>query len=350
MPATRGNVSIGCHRGMKLERTSRRPASTPADARGASGWAKASVRERLMVGFIDSWDGDEWEAHIGRLLHDRHGATNVQKVPARHRGDGGLDYYCLSEAVVYQCYAVQEPVDVATRADRQKAKITTDVGKICKADGAASIIFKSKPIARWILAVPRHDSQEVNQHASKKALEIRQRGLAHISPDFEILVHDRDDFEEESWNRRASLRARLRPILAPASAEDVAKVGATRVDLVENLRRKLTKRVKDADDIEDDVDDAIRSFVDYQNALDFLRANAPLAHEEIVALISQRLRRLKLVGAKAGESPASVLETELDGLIKSFVERVPNLDPDFAQQLAFGAVSDWLMRCPLDFA
>jgi hypothetical protein len=303
-----------------------------------------------MVSFIETWDGDEWEAHVGRLLHDRHGATNVQKAPARHQGDGGLDYYCLSEAVIYQCYAVQEPVDVATRADKQKAKITADVGKICKVDGTASIIFKSKPIERWILIVPCHDSQEVNKHAAKKALEIRQQGLAHISPNFEILVHDRDDFEEESWNRRASLRARLKPHFMPASAEDVAKLGATRVDLVENLRRKLAKRVKEADDIEDDVDDAIRSFVDYQNALDFLRANAPLAHEEIVALISQRLRRLKLVGAKAGKSPANVLEAELDGLIESLAERAPNLDPYFAQQLAFGALSDWLMRCPLDFA
>ncbi|OHB26281.1 MAG: hypothetical protein A2790_20160 [Phenylobacterium sp. RIFCSPHIGHO2_01_FULL_69_31] len=132
-----------------------------------------------MTTTIETWDGDDWENHVGRLLQDRHGATNVQKVPAKHFGDGGLDYYCTSETVVYQCYAVQEPVDIATRALKQKTKITTDIGKLCKADGLAAKLFKSKPVSRWILAVPKHDSQEVNSHAAIKAEEVRSMGLAH---------------------------------------------------------------------------------------------------------------------------------------------------------------------------
>ncbi|MDP1643617.1 MAG: hypothetical protein Q8L59_15695 [Phenylobacterium sp.] len=299
---------------------------------------------------IEAWDGDEWEVHVGRLLQDRHGSINLQKVPARHSGDGGLDYYCASEAVVYQCYAVQEPIDVATRASKQKGKITTDIGKLCKVDGVAAKLFKSKPVSRWIIVVPKHDSQEVNNHAATKAEEVRRMGLAHIASNFEILIHDRDDFDEDSWKRRAGLRARLRPVIAPATDQEVADIETSRVDLVDNLRRKLAKRTKAAPDLEDDVDIALRSFIEYQNALDFLRANAPEAHEEIVALTSQRLRRLKLVGAKASESVANILELELDSLTASFRERVANLDPDTAQELAFGVVSEWLMRCPLDFA
>jgi len=42
----------------------------------------------------------------------------------------GIDYYCTAEAVAYQCYAVQEPIDISVRADRQKKKITTDTTKI----------------------------------------------------------------------------------------------------------------------------------------------------------------------------------------------------------------------------
>jgi len=304
----------------------------------------------LMTTVIEAWDGDEWEVHVGRLLQDRHGSINLQKVPAKHSGDGGLDYYCTSEAVVYQCYAVQEPIDVPARAAKQKTKITTDIGKLCKAGGVAANLFKLKPISRWILAVPKHDSREVNGHAATKAEQVRNMGLAHIAPDFDILIHDRDDFDEESWKRRAGLRARLRLAIAPATDQDVADIETSSVDLVDNLRRKLAKRTRAASDLEDDVDVALRSFIEYQNALDFLRANAPEAHEEIVALTSQRLKRLKLVGAKASENAANILELELDSLTASFKERVANLDPDAAQELAFGVVSEWLMRCPLDFA
>lgn len=307
-------------------------------------------RDVCLMAPSDSWDGAEWEVHVGRLLQDRHGAINVQKVPAKHSGDGGIDYYCLAEAVLYQCYAVDEPIDVATRSTKQKAKITADVGKLCKADGIAAKLFKGDPVSRWILTVPKHDSQEVNKHAATKAAEVRKMGLAHIAPDFEILIHDRDDFDEDSWGKRASLRARLRAEFAPATDEDVAVIGAVSVDLVENLRRKLAKRTKVAGDLEDDVDVALRSFIDYQNALDFLRAHAPNAHEDIVALTAQRLKRLKLVGAKASAEAASILELELDNLTSSIKERVPNIDPETADTLAYGVVSDWLMRCPLDFA
>ena len=82
---------------------------------------------------LDFWDPNDWELYVFGLLQDRHGPLNVMRVPARHRGDLGVDYYCLTEDVVYQCYAVQEPCEVADRADKQKAKITVDLRKLCDA-------------------------------------------------------------------------------------------------------------------------------------------------------------------------------------------------------------------------
>jgi hypothetical protein len=351
-PMTIGTCSMGESRSGRFEQgRAKQRATRELVARAPSVLDVCDITDPTqMTTVIESWDGDEWETHVGRLLQDRHGAVNLQKVPAKHSGDGGLDYYCTSEAVVYQCYAVEEPIDVATRASKQKTKITTDIGKLCKVGGVAAKLFKSNPVSRWILAVPKHDSQEVNSHAAAKAEQVRKMDLAHIAPDFEILIHDRDDFDEDSWKIRAGLRAKLRPVISPATDQDVADIETSSVDLIGNLRRKLAKRTKAAADLEDDVDIALRSFIEYQSALDFLRANAPDAHEEIVALTAQRLKRLKLVGAKASESAANILEVELDNLTASFRERVPNLDPDTAEQLAFGVVSEWLMRCPLDFA
>jgi len=150
------------------------------------------------------WDPNEWEDHALGLLHDRHGAVNVMKVPARHKGDFGVDYYCLMDRVAYQCCAVQEPCEVADRASKQKAKITTDLVKFCTRSGVA-VVFSGLKISRWILLVPIHDSAQVNIHLTAKTGEARQKGLPYVADDFEVLMHDLDCFDAASRQARAAL-------------------------------------------------------------------------------------------------------------------------------------------------
>src|SRR3546814_6818236 len=72
---------------------------------------------------ISDWSSDVCSSDLSfaqSLLQSRHGVLNLHKVPATHIGDFGIDYYCLADLVIYQCYAVEEPIDIAIRADRQK--------------------------------------------------------------------------------------------------------------------------------------------------------------------------------------------------------------------------------------
>src|SRR5438132_12788373 len=132
----------------------------------------------------ECWDPNDWELHAFGLLQDRHGAVNVMKVPARHKGDFGLDYYCLCDRVVYQCYAVQEPCEVAERANKQKAKITTDLRKFCTRRELLKL-FAGIKLNRWILVVPIHDSSQVNLHLTGKTTQVRACGLSYVAHHFE---------------------------------------------------------------------------------------------------------------------------------------------------------------------
>jgi hypothetical protein len=127
-----------------------------------------------MPDLQEFWDPNEWERHACALLHDRHGGINVMKVPARHKGDFGLDYYCLSHRVTYQCYAVQEPCTVADRASKQISKITTDLKKFTTRQKELKKLFGGVAISRWILAVPLHDSSQVNIHLTTKCTEVKK--------------------------------------------------------------------------------------------------------------------------------------------------------------------------------
>lgn len=294
---------------------------------------------------VEYWDGHEWEEHILRLLQDRHGPENIQKVPATHGGDCGIDYFCLKERIVYQCYAVEEPVDVATRAKKQKSKITTDIGKFCDPDNGATRLFGDHPIKRWILVVPRHDSREVVQHAINKTAAIRAKGLPHVDVEFQVLIQDRDAFDEKSWDRRVALRERIRLVVSKPTDDEIAAVVGADQALYDNLRRKLGGRFGDEDSLDDAVNDALRVFVESQNAVESLRDSVPEAYEAVTRLVTERLRRLRLGSRGAGT--ADRLDTEIDGLKSSIIKAVPNLDPSTAETIAFGAVSEWLMRCPL---
>ncbi|MEX2375519.1 MAG: hypothetical protein WD942_08060 [Dehalococcoidia bacterium] len=297
-----------------------------------------------MAGEIDMWDGEEWEAHILHLIQAEYGAHNVQKVPAKHKGDAGLDFFCLHEPLVYQCYAVEGPVDVATRAAKQKSKMTTDINKFCDPEGGAAVVFKDRKIKRWILAVPLHDSKEVVLHAAKKTAEVKAKKLSYVDEDFQILIQDQETFDPETWERRMALRRRIRPLVSEPTDAEVAAVSDGDESLADNLRTKLGIRLPDPSALEDAVDDALRVFVQSENAKDALRSIAPEPYEDVVRLISERLRRIRM-GSRASEGDR--LDSEIDGLKGAILTSVPNLDPATAETIAVGAISEWLMRCPL---
>src|SRR3546814_20544433 len=99
-------------------------------------------------------------------------------MPASHSGELWIGVNVLSDLVIYQCYAVEEPLDIAIRADRQKSKITTDLKKLIAGASEVSKLLLSKPLKKWILLVPVHDSKDVNMHCAKKTADLRGMDLA----------------------------------------------------------------------------------------------------------------------------------------------------------------------------
>jgi hypothetical protein len=81
---------------------------------------------------IKEWSGDEWQEHIVRLLRARYSEPGMfQEMPSRDRGDLGLEGFSR-DGVCYQCYAPEPPYDVKDLYEKQRGKITTDIGKFMK--------------------------------------------------------------------------------------------------------------------------------------------------------------------------------------------------------------------------
>ncbi|MFT8247241.1 hypothetical protein [Roseomonas sp. BN140053] len=296
------------------------------------------------------WDPNEWELHAFGLLQDRHGATNVMKVPARHKGDFGIDYYCVSGRVAYQCYAVQEPVEVDDRATKQKAKITKDLNKFCSRAEVAKL-FVSSEVERWILVVPIHDSAQVNLHLSAKTKHVRSLNLSYVAPDFEVLVHDLEGFDPTSVATRAFHRQQISLPPQPATAAQISSWTQASNPLVSDLSRKLTKRIgpRDPAKLDAAVQDMVGLFLEKENTLDSLRRDAPHLHEALAAVISRHATRLSFYGSPEDATPYYILRSEVESLTAELKQSVPNFSDGSAQQIALGAIAEWLLRCPLDF-
>ncbi|MEL6399256.1 MAG: hypothetical protein AAFR26_09245, partial [Cyanobacteria bacterium J06626_4] len=146
---------------------------------------------------IRVYEGEEWEAYIKRLLKCHYGPGNYQDVPARHKGDFGIEGYSTTDGCAYQCYAAQEPCTVQHRYESQRNKITTDINKFIYNDKELKKIFGETLIRRWILMVPISESAQLMQHASKKAAEVIKANLAYVSSDFKVIIETDLCFEKE---------------------------------------------------------------------------------------------------------------------------------------------------------
>jgi hypothetical protein len=246
---------------------------------------------------------------------------------------------------------VQEPCIVADRADKQKAKITTDLKKLCVKKVELAALFGAVRISPWILVVPIHDSVQVNLHLTSKAAEVKASGLSYVAPDFEVLVHDLDSFDAGSREGRALQRKSISLPSRAATQQQIDDWTQASNPLVTKLSGKLSKRVgsHNSAELEEAVRETIGWFLERDNALEHLRLTAPQLHEALLGVISRHTTQLRLCGLPPDGTPHHILRAEVEALKRDLQQSVPNFSPASAHQIAFGTVAEWLLRCPLDF-
>ena len=252
-----------------------------------------------MLGAIQNLaNPDDWELFALSLLQGRHGALHVQKIPAAHKGDYGIDYYCTKECVAYQCYAVEEPIDIATRAARQKKKITTDLAKMVLNYSEITKLFLGVPIKHWVLIAPLHDSKDVNLHCAKKTKDLREAGCAALDPTVEVLIQDTSAFPNDVVAMGMSALSKvILSIPSPSQTELDSWVGVIRST---GERHAEIKKASCSDQLEELVSEAIKSFLQGSALLDALRSGSPDLHEKVLSAIKSRARRLQFAGPQAG--------------------------------------------------
>jgi hypothetical protein len=305
---------------------------------------------KFVPNHIKSWGDKEWERHVKALCRLRHGPGNFKDVPDDHCGDFGLEGFS-TDGFAYQAYAAKEPVSVAALFERQRTKMNDDLHKFAKNAADISAMLGPIKIRRWSLIVPRNNSAKLVQHATKKAQEICALQLPYVDPKvFDVIVETEDDFAVERQKLIAVGLGLIGIQLEPIATGQIEEWASANDTLVSSADAKIAK-IGSANTTEKQRrlrNEFIKSYIAGRNALNQLKADYPEFWEKAVQVKSDREDQLTLDMALNDASPKETIRSEIGSMAQRFKACVPGIDDQTADLFAREAISDWLLRCPLD--
>ena len=229
-----------------------------------------------------------------------------------------------------------------------KAKATTDLGKLFKYKDEVASILNNTKVTRWFLLCPFLDNKSVVAHVRRKGSETLSQGMVFLDPSFQALVHSQEDFVDEI---EALRRQMVGPPITVADTDPgvVDKHAASPASKV--LLAKLARAFPDLSPYELDAkkNQYINRLVRHENTMTALKDHYPTLWEQTYETVSAEENRLILLGA-SGHAPRQQLVESLNRIDESLKQDLPSLKHSMRQDLSQGVLSDWLMRCPLDFS
>lgn len=292
---------------------------------------------------LRDWSADDWEDYVHRLLSLRYGPADYQRVPSTHGGDCGIEGFSR-DGVVYQSYANEEYTTAQQLYERQRNKLTTDIGKFINNSARLLPMFSSMQIRRWLLVVPHFSSQKLVEACAVGTARVRNASLAYVTVDFEAGVVSDDDFVAE--------RAQLAGIgLAMVQLEHMPdETDPVKPELIQRMDEKLRDIPEYADDLrrEKNIDLFVRGYVSGQWFLDRMRDSYPDVYRALLATKRHRERQLETESSVAPLRTARELQESIAAYRSEILDRVPSAEP-YVEDLTREAVADWLFRCPLSF-
>ncbi len=292
---------------------------------------------------------EEWQSLVVRLLALKHGPGNFVPIPDQVQGDCGLEGF-TRDGLAFQCYAAEEPATTAQLTQRQKAKISADLQKLITYKDTLLGLLGPTVLSKWILVVPRWADKALLVHAESRIDQIRQAQLPFVAQDMVPAICTLDDYVEQRQMLIQAGRDSLRIEVDPVALTDVADWVSANDPFVAHLFRKaLTIRHGDETTARQLTDHFVRFYLDGQNALTKLRDDFPELYEIVDRMKKDKEHFLATESLVTPELAPTFLKQTTDDLESQLCAKLQGLDRFTVKQFVQEAISDWLLRCPLDF-
>ncbi|MFS4457885.1 hypothetical protein [Bdellovibrio sp. HCB2-146] len=301
-----------------------------------------------LASIVDIYNGNDWQQKAESLLSIKYG-EDFQRVPDEHKGDWGIEGYTMS-GFAFQCYAPNKLYSTQDLYEHQRSKITDDIRKFKENSEHLGKLIRPNRFSRWIFLTTIHTSKFLNQHASNKATELRN-SYNHVTEDFQILVHEGQNYFLEEIPRFQRLNPKTLRLQEPApDAEELRTLLQTDSVAYQTLLRKLRAGGVRAQSIADGAERYIKDYSSGRSILEELKKSSP----EIREMLDKRIRSLEKDIENKYASGINLNFNEVNLDVQRFKDDVRGyagafLDANAIDYIARGTISDWLIRCPMDF-
>ncbi|SEA14332.1 hypothetical protein SAMN05192529_10919 [Arachidicoccus rhizosphaerae] len=298
-----------------------------------------------------AFNGDSWEDLIQICLRIKYETELYQSVPASP-GDCGIEGFTKT-GKAFQCYCPDNNITSSSLYEKQRDKITRDLSKLKRNNNRLALLLAGTKIKEWIFVTPEYLMNDLVVHCNKKLIEVKAWSLPIIDANFQIIIHDIDNFAKEI---PIALNGTQKLTISPEEADDgiIISWKEEKNELIDNAIRKHTKRfTADSSEVSNKVnsltESTIKSYFDRESILSNWQRLHPQDYDRFLILTSQ----LENIVKEQCMFPTTD-NNELYGNIRTSVynklkEYFSYLDETTITNLTHGIVADWLLRCPLDF-
>lgn len=291
--------------------------------------------------------GEEWQALCDKALHLKFNNEGYQKVADTSNGDCGIEGFTRT-GKVFQCYFPEGNYDTATLTTKTQDKINKDLKKLSTYKAELSSILGDIKIKEWILLTSEIRDKKILPYCNKKKSEIikSKSDLTFLDNSFDILVYDQDYFAIEfaSLAATGNVKIDLYNTYANLKYYDIDS------ELVGNLKRKLYAVFSDPEDANDTIQEYIESYAKGVAQLNKLQISNPTYYDEFNNTFNSQEREIKMKCRRDSTNNNELFYQILDEFESKLRIRLSGtFTEETIDDLKYFMVSDWLMRCPMNF-
>jgi hypothetical protein len=300
-----------------------------------------------------TFDGDSWEEFCQICFKRKYESDGYQEMPA-WQGDLGIEGFTRN-GILFQCYCPDEEYAPDVLYDKQRDKVTTDLGKLVTYEKELKSYLKNIKIAKWIFVTPGYKKKDIVKHCQDKAEEYRKKNLDYFAPDFDVLIYDIDFFSEEIPIVLNYRNKKLEINPDNEETEDSVSDWRTKeIFLVDNAIRKHGQRV----DIRAIARDkkiniltqiSVGAFLNGNSIVKIMSDKFPKDYEKFVRVVAQFEKKVEEMCIVNTKDNNELYEQIRVGLMASLQVAFPYMDELTIDRLKEQVLADWIMRCPINF-
>jgi hypothetical protein len=297
-----------------------------------------------------TFNGDTWEDLCQLVFKLKYGEANYQEMPASP-GDFGIEGVIKNTGVAFQCYCPDNHYTQEVLYDKQRDKITEDLGKLKKFKDQIACRLGPTKISEWVFLTPQITDNKLLKHAQKKQDEVREWCLPILASDFKVILKDADFFASEIHTVQSAKGVKLVFLSSLELSEGETLQDSTEYEV--NISRKNTSRCTFGGELNllkhvklNQV--TVKKWIEGDSLLKRIEKDASDIYFQIMRVVNQyeaEVDELSITWQGAAEELVSRVRNELGGRL---TEALPSLGEAERYAIADQMTSKWLALCPLE--